>query len=107
MHTTIKRFLLGLANRILAYYHLTVCSHSAANIFTVPPDVSAIIPLARILCGRQDSISSPGTSGEYKRDRVYEQLLNTYPHLSPKSIHTAILLARWGWNSDDTGGVGA
>lgn len=77
----------------LALWLLKICGSSA---LAVPADIHAndLIAFARKLTDRLDAESAPGTSGEYKRDRVYEQLVNTFPEVRPKHLHLAILLAR-------------
>ena len=82
MKTTLRRIALWLLRRL------------GEELFTIPAEVREVLPLAKTLAERHETLSAPGTSGEYKRDRVFEQLLNTFPGVAPKHLYLAILLAR-------------
>lgn len=58
------------------------------------PHIWELAKFAKELCDRQDATTANGTSGEYKRDRVFEQMINTFPARKPWDIYMAILLAR-------------
>ncbi len=45
---------------------------------------------AKELCLEQDSISAPGTSGEYKRHIVFSRLIKEFPLISRRVISLAI-----------------
>jgi len=45
---------------------------------------------AKELCLEQDSISVPGTSGEYKRHNVFSRLIKEFPQISKREISLVI-----------------
>jgi len=79
----IRNWLITFCSWLLGRLHVVI--------LPVPPEVQSVLPLARTLCQRWESHDS---AGEYKRDRVYEQLLNTYPNVKPIYLYLAIILAR-------------
>lgn len=74
---------------------LTGCPHLRPYRFIpVSQELHDVAIFAQVLCDRLDHELDPGTSGEYKRDRVYAQLFNMYPQFRPRDLHLAILMAR-------------
>ena len=61
------------------------------ELLAIPPEVQTVLGLARKLCAEWESRDA---DGHYKRDRVFEQLLNTYPGIRSRHIELAILVAR-------------
>jgi hypothetical protein len=94
---TMKDVLLWIANKITARYGLRVCDHKEAmgRSFFIPQAAYDLIPLARDIGRRHDLLAAPGTSGEWKRDRTFEQIINTHPEVPPKLVHLAVTLSRW------------
>jgi hypothetical protein len=49
-----------------------------------------VVKRAKELSGLSDTLSAPGTSGEYKRHVVYAQLIKEFPNLTKRQIAMAI-----------------
>ena len=58
----------------------------------IPQAVYEYVPTAKVLVDEQETLSR-GTSGEYKRHRVYAKLIDLYPKANRRDLGLAIELA--------------